>query len=253
MKKFATIIAILLAAVMPTEAADIITCSEKVQNGMWVCFRKTFELAEAPSENTLRISADSKYRLYVNGEIVVREGQLKRGPNPHDSYIDSLGIKNLRKGKNTVAVLVWYFGKGGYSHRSSSHAGLYFDLSGKAFRVSSDSSWKSRLHPAYYIPTGQKPNARLAESNIGYDARQELQSFADTLYNDSAWANAVQMNADSAGWGTFRSRPIPFFWHGEVKDYVSFHQTGNKSIATFPTTHKLPPFCTSRQTPQAKQ
>ena len=106
MKKFATVIAILLAAVMPTEAADIITCSEKVQNGMWVCFRKTFELAEAPSENTLRISADSKYRLYVNGEIVVREGQLKRGPNPHDSYIDSLGIKNLRKGTNTVAVLV---------------------------------------------------------------------------------------------------------------------------------------------------
>ena len=50
MKKFATVIAILLAAVMPTEAADIITCSEKVQNGMWVCFRKTFELAEAPSE-----------------------------------------------------------------------------------------------------------------------------------------------------------------------------------------------------------
>ena len=186
-KKYIAIIIMLLAAVMPSAATDIITCSEEVENGMWVCFRKTFELAEAPSENTLRISADSKYRLYVNGEIVVREGQLKRGPNPHDSYIDSLGIKNLRKGKNTVAVLVWYFGKGGYSHRSSSHAGLYFDLSGKAFRVSSDSSWKSRLHPAYYIPTGQKPNARLAESNIGYDARQELQSFADTLYNDSAW------------------------------------------------------------------
>ena len=214
-KKFATVMAILLAAVMPTEAADIITCSEKVQNGMWVCFRKTFELAEAPSENTLRISADSKYRLYVNGEIVVREGQLKRGPNPHDSYIDSLGIKNLRKGKNTVAVLVWYFGKGGYSHRSSSHAGLYFDLSGKAFRVSSDSSWKSRLHPAYYIPTGQKPNARLAESNIGYDARQELQSFADTLYNDSAWANAVQMNADSAGWGLFVR--VPYLFSGMAR------------------------------------
>lgn len=104
-KKYIAIIIMLLAAVMPTEAADIITCSEKVQNGMWVCFRKTFELAEAPSENTLRISADSKYRLYVNGEIVVREGQLKRGPNPHDSYIDSLGIKNLRKGKNTVPCL----------------------------------------------------------------------------------------------------------------------------------------------------
>lgn len=231
----------LLAAVMPSAATDIITCSEEVENGMWVCFRKTFELAEAPSENTLRISADSKYRLYVNGEIVVREGQLKRGPNPHDSYIDSLGIKNLRKGKNTVAVLVWYFGKGGYSHRSSSHAGLYFDLSGKAFRVSSDSSWKSRLHPAYYIPTGQKPNARLAESNIGYDARQELQSFADTLYNDSAWANAVQMNADSAGWGAFRSRPIPFFWHGEVKDYVSFHQTGNKIYCYLPYNAQVTP------------
>ena len=54
MKKFATVIAILLAAVMPSAATDIITCSEEVENGMWVCFRKTFELAEAPSENTLR-------------------------------------------------------------------------------------------------------------------------------------------------------------------------------------------------------
>ena len=63
----------LLAAVMPSAATDIITCSEEVENGMWVCFRKTFELAEAPSENTLRISADSKYRLYVNGEPALRK------------------------------------------------------------------------------------------------------------------------------------------------------------------------------------
>lgn len=241
MKTFAIIIAILFAAVMPTEAADIITCNENVQNGRWVCFRKTFELAEAPSESTLLISADSKYRLYINGEIVVREGQLKRGPNPRDSYIDSLSIKNLRKGRNTVAVLVWYFGKGGYSHRSSPHAGLYFDLSGKAFRVRSDSTWKSRLHPAYYIPAGQKPNARLAESNIGYDARQEQQGFADTLYDDSAWANAVQMNADCAEWGAFRLRPIPFFKDSEVKDYVSSHQTGNKIYCYLPYNAQVTP------------
>ena len=240
MKACVAIIAVMLAAVMPLRAADIITCKEEVQNGRWVCFRKVFNLEEAPSESTLRISADSKYWLYVNGELVVREGQLKRGPNPNDTYIDSLSLNNLRKGGNTVAVLVWYFGKGGYSHRSSPYAGLYFDLSGKGCRVVSDTTWKSRLHPAFYVPTGQRPNARLAESNIGYDARQE-DDFSNEEYDDSAWENAAVVDADSAGWGAFRPRPIPFFKDSEVRDYVSSHQTGNKVYCYLPYNAQISP------------
>ena len=44
--------------------------------------------------------------------MVVFEGGLKRGPNPEDTYCDEVDLAPyLKKGKNQVAVLVWYFGK----------------------------------------------------------------------------------------------------------------------------------------------
>lgn len=59
-----------------------------------------------------KIAADSKYWLWINGELVVREGGLKRGPNPKDTYCDILqDVKGLVPRKNIIALLVWYFGK----------------------------------------------------------------------------------------------------------------------------------------------
>ena len=51
----------------------------------WIAFRKDFNLKKAPSEALAKIGADSKYWLWVNGDLVVFEGGLKRGPSPSDS------------------------------------------------------------------------------------------------------------------------------------------------------------------------
>ena len=48
-------------------------------------FRKTFTLDQAGSA-TAYISAVDKYVLWVNGEMAVLDGSLKRGPTPYDSY-----------------------------------------------------------------------------------------------------------------------------------------------------------------------
>ena len=96
----------------------------------WTCFRKVVTLDAVPSEAMARIAADSKYWLWINGKQVVFEGQLKRGPTPHDTYFDQVDLRpHLRSGKNTIALLIWYFGKDGFSHKSSGRSGLLFDAS----------------------------------------------------------------------------------------------------------------------------
>ena len=68
------------------------------------------------------------YWLWVNGKLIVFEGSLKRGPNRTDSYVDTVELApHLKPGKNTIAILSWYFGREGMSHLSSGMPGLYVD------------------------------------------------------------------------------------------------------------------------------
>ena len=72
----------------------------------YVAFRKTFTLDQAVPSATAFISAVDKYVLWVNGELVVLDGALKRGPTPYDSYYDTVELTNLKQGENTIALLV---------------------------------------------------------------------------------------------------------------------------------------------------
>lgn len=73
----------------------------------WACFRKTFLLDEIPSIAKAKIAVDSKYWLWINGQEVILEGGLKRGPTPNDTYYDLVDLKQfLRTGKNVIAVQV---------------------------------------------------------------------------------------------------------------------------------------------------
>ena len=75
----------------------------KSESNEWFMFRNQVE-ATAEVDGILRICADSKYWLYVNGELIVREGGLKRGPVPDacpgvfPSWIRIRGIEVFRTG-----------------------------------------------------------------------------------------------------------------------------------------------------------
>ncbi|MDR1925608.1 MAG: hypothetical protein LBQ66_14640, partial [Planctomycetaceae bacterium] len=101
---------------------------------LWLAFRKEISLEKIPdgiqTRALCRIACDSKYWLYVNGKMIVFEGQLKRGPTPQDTYFDVVDLsQHLKPGKNQIAVLMWYFGKHGFSHKSSGVPGFLFDAS----------------------------------------------------------------------------------------------------------------------------
>jgi alpha-L-rhamnosidase len=203
--------------IVPGEPAD-----PAVPN-RWYCFRKSFNLPRAPSSAVARIAADSKYWLWINGKLVVFEGELKRGPNPSDTYYDEVDLsRRLVEGVNSVAILLWYWGKDGFSHNSSGRAGLVFqaELDGRA--VESDGSWKCIQHPAYRETGPPHPNFRLSESNIRFDARQDLARWTQSDYDSSDWPPAEESGGPPAPpWNRLVRRPIPLWRDSGLLAYDS--------------------------------
>jgi len=71
-------------------------------------FRKEFELKEQPQEFIINISADNRYRLFVNGKAVCFGPA--RADLEHWSF-ESIDIATfLKPGKNLIAAEVWNFG-----------------------------------------------------------------------------------------------------------------------------------------------
>jgi len=71
-------------------------------------FRNRFELSAKPAKLPIKISADNRFKLYVNGEMVAFGPQ--RGVAQHWFY-DELNLgPYLKAGENEIVALVWNFG-----------------------------------------------------------------------------------------------------------------------------------------------
>jgi len=189
----------------------------------WICYRKSFEIGRVPSSVPARIAVDSKYWLWINGKLVVREGGLKRGPTPNDGYYDALELAPyLKKGPNTIAVLAWYFGKQGFSHKSSGKPGLVMEARLEKEVVATDGTWKMRIHPAFGTAGNPPPNYRLPESSILFDATKDIGAWMESSYDDSSWIAPVEAGSPPvAPWGDMVCRPIPQWKDYGLKAYTN--------------------------------
>lgn len=204
------------------QSAKWITTSDAGANSpnTWIAFRKDINVTSIPRLAMARIAADSKYWLWINGRLVVFEGGLKWGPSPQSSYYDEINIASfLRKGTNKIAVLLWYFGKDGFSHKSSGKAGLFFDLNIKHLLLQSNNSWLCRIHPAYKNTDAPFPNFRLPESNIRYDANLNIDGWQMADCKSAyQFAPAVEIGAwGDTPWGEMVKRPIPLWKDHGIK------------------------------------
>lgn len=156
-------------------------------------FRKTFSLNDKPGSFVIHVSADNRYKLYVNGEMV------SLGPARADLFhwnYETVDIaKYLRTGDNVIAAVVWNFGDYKPEHQISFRTG--FILQGDADEekiVNTNISWKciedtsySPLQPeltyTYYVAG---PGERIVYSKypVGWKNIQ---------YNDNGWTQAVQI------------------------------------------------------------
>ena len=188
----------------------------------WLCFRGRIVLEEVPEPAVARVAVDSRYWLWVNGNLAVFEGGLKRGPTREDSYYDEIDLgPYLHEGPNLIAVLVWHFGKHGFSHNNSGRAGLYFDLAGGS--GSSAENWRAREHPAYGVPDPYPPfpNYRLPESDLRYDARLAIGDWWEPDHDDRAWPEAVELGRPPCEpWNSLHPRPTPQLRDSGLREYV---------------------------------
>ena len=215
----------------------------------WFCFRKSFLLDKNPSSVTAKIAVDSKYWLWINGQLIVFEGGLKRGPTPHDTYYDEIDLSNhIVQGKNTIAVLLWYWGKHGFSHNSSGIPAMVCQVDGAGKIISSDQSWKYCRHPAYGGTKEPHPNYRLPESNILFDAREDMTDWHLPEFDDQHWAHSIELGSPPVSpWHHLHKRPIPFWKISSLTNYVKVDElkqpNGVRFIkATLPHNIQLTPY-----------
>lgn len=152
--------------------------------------------------------------------MVVREGAVKRGETMNSTYYDEVDItKHLKEGTNTIAILVWYWGDTSISHNSSGQGALLFQAKTGDHYLISDETWKVSKNPAY-LQDKIRPNGRLIEYNVYYDASLASDNWYTQDFDDAKWANSTVLGtAGSQPWGELIERNIPQFKDFGLKEY----------------------------------
>ena len=206
------------------------------EKNVWMCFSKKIALEKTPEKLIANISADSKYWLYINGETVVFEGNVKRGPQKSCGYYDSIDIAPyLKNGENTICALVWYWdNETSYSYSSSGQGGFIFEATGENINIISDNSWKVKRNPAYIDSALYPPNYRLPEYSIYFDARKSLGDWINADFDTSSWENATEYALGGKGvYGKLYPRGIPFLKDYGLKDYENSKDYENYTVDKF--------------------
>lgn len=221
----------------------------EADTNLWTAFYKTYTLKAVPETVPTKIATDSKYWLWVNGKLVVFEGQLRRGPNPHDTYFDKIDLAPyLTVGENTIALLTWYWGREGFNHKSSGQSALLFEAALNQETLRSDTSWKAIRHPAFGHTGPPLPNYRLPEFNIHFDARRDVPHWYLGDIGDDGWRPVTAYgNPPVAPWNALVERPIPMWNDSGLVTYENDFQlpqasTGDTVIAKLPKNITITPY-----------
>ena len=178
----------------------------------WVCFRKSFELdrhASRVEEARLSITADSRYVLYVNGQLVGR-GPVRSWP--FEQAYDTYDLRHLlRPGRNCLAVLVTHFGASTFSYvrgRGGLLAQLELSTDDGRTTLGTDGSWKAHRHLGYSRRTTRiSPQQGFVEQ---LDARAWPGEWTDPAYDDSGWEDAKIVGpVGTPPWERLVPRDIP--------------------------------------------
>ncbi len=152
-------------------------------------FRRTFELDAVPGTAPVRVTADSRYQLYVNG-ICAERGPARSEP-AFQAY-DELDIAPLLKpGGNVLAALVHHIGES-TSFYVPGKPGFLLDVVAGVSDASlgTDAQWKAITAADFAREPSRRINGAL-EFNEVRDARLTPLDWTEPEFDDSAWPCAV--------------------------------------------------------------
>ncbi|MBN2001697.1 alpha-L-rhamnosidase N-terminal domain-containing protein [candidate division KSB1 bacterium] len=155
-------------------------------------FRRNFQLETKPEQFLIYVSADNRYRLYVNG-VDVCHGPA-RGDLLHWRYETIDVAAHLKKGKNTIAALVYNFGIYKPVAQHSYRTAFILQVKDKTFQyINTDGNWKVYKNPSYFpIPVGEKTVHGFYAVCPGdsIDGRLYPWNWQQSEFDDSLWSRA---------------------------------------------------------------
>ena len=170
------------------------------------------ELFSIPEKAEISIGCETKYWLFVNGELVVFEGGLFRESAPGCGYYDVVDIRPyLRVGNNELVIRAWYYGNGGRNNSFCERAGLI--LSCEALGLCSDASTLCYTDDAYYVPEADGPSYLYGGEHTAYNA--QIRPFRLCPTPDGAHGAVEIGSYGDAPWGELHERPIPLLFFTE--------------------------------------
>lgn len=204
----------------------------------FVLFRKEINVYGRPEKGTIRISADSRYKLYVNGKLA------EAGPCKGDGQIwfaDEVDlIPYLKKGKNVLAVRVLRYptiqSKGCFGIYRTEFPGFFaegkiLDDEGKEYSLNAADGWKVRKDENFHIVSESDFFAplQILENNRGALWQK---GWMNPDYNEDGWEvpwEYPSMN-QAVSPGNLQKRPIPFLFRKE-RDFENIVQTQDQIIS----------------------
>ena len=195
---------------------------EDKKNPRTVLFRKNIKLTEIPQKAELEISADTRYKLYINNDLV------EVGPSKGDKSIwfkDHLDItRHLKKGTNILAVIVLRYPEnpmdGNHGMFRTATPGLYVKgkittADAQEISLDADASWKCKINKnVSFVREEERFAPLIVHENTSGNA--EIFGWKTSEYDDSKWESAKPyINVEihqAVSPGNLQERTIPYMY-----------------------------------------
>ncbi|RYY37567.1 MAG: alpha-rhamnosidase [Sphingobacteriaceae bacterium] len=200
-------------------------------------FRKNIELTTKPASFIVHVSADNRYKLYVNGTLV------SLGPARGDTYFWNYETVDLSPylsaGKNTVAALVW--NEAQYAPAAQISVRTGFILQGASSQeeiLNTNETWKSikdnghQPIPGYFFAASK---GEMVDMNQAVTADWTAKNFEDTTWPTASKITDGKLKGTAWGidWGLVPSTlPAPEMTYQRIPQLRL--ATGVKVPSAFP-------------------
>ncbi|WP_336516797.1 alpha-L-rhamnosidase C-terminal domain-containing protein [Pollutibacter soli] len=153
-------------------------------------FRKKISLNQKPGSFIIHVSADSRYKLFINNQLV------STGPARSDIYhwnFETVDIAaNLKHGENTIHAIVWNFGSRNPEAQVSIQTA--FILQGNTSEesiVNTDKSWQC-IQDKRYSPL--TPDLIYTFYVAGPGDKVDMNSASNPFTSEQGWTNCRQLS-----------------------------------------------------------